>query len=97
MKHKLLSFLLLLSLLPGATWAQTFVNLTPRPASMTVGTGSLALPSQFTVSYTGLDEDGVNEVNQFAKSYTDVTGAAVSVAADDASALFQVSDRKSVV
>ena len=67
MKHKLLSFLLLLSLLPGATWAQTFVNLTPRPASMTVGTGSLALPSQFTVSYTGLDEDGVNEVNQFAK------------------------------
>lgn len=91
MKHKLLSFLLLLSLLPGATWAQTFVNLTPRPASMTVGTGSLALPSQFTVSYTGLDEDGVNEVNQFAKSYTDVTGTAVSVAADDASALFQVS------
>lgn len=49
------------------------------------------MPSQFTVSYTGLDEDGVNEVNQFAKSYTDVTGAAVSVAADDANALFQVS------
>lgn len=91
MKHKLLSFLLLLSLLPGATWAQTFVNLTPRPATMTVGTGSLALPSQFTVSYTGLDEDGVNEVNQFVNAYTKATGATVTVAADDASALFQVS------
>lgn len=82
---------MLLSLLPGAIGAQSFVNLTPRPKNMTVGTGSLALPAQFTISYTGLDADAVNEVNQFANEYTAVTGAQVSVAADDATALFQVS------
>ena len=63
MKHRLLCFLMLLSLLPGATWAQTFVNLTPRPKTMTVGKGTLALPAQFSISYTGLDADAVNEVN----------------------------------
>lgn len=91
MKHRLLCFLMLLSLLPAATWAQTFVNLTPRPKTMTVGKGTLALPAQFSISYTGLDADAVNEVNQFATEYNAVTGAQVSVTSGDASALFQVS------
>ena len=74
-----------------ATWAQTFVNLTPRPKTMKVGTGTLALPSQFTISYNGLDTDGIHEVNAFANEYASVTGAQVSVAENDANALFQVS------
>ena len=91
MKHRFLCFLMLLSLLPMATWAQTFVNLTPRPKTMTVKTGTLALPSQFTISYNGLDADGIHEVNAFANEYASVTGAQVSVAENDANALFQVS------
>ena len=91
MKHRLLCLLMLLSLLPCMTWAQTFVNLTPRPKTMTVKTGSLTLPSQFSISYSALDESSVSEVNQFASEYQYVTGGQVTVAADDASALIQVS------
>lgn len=90
MKHRLLCLLMLLSLLPCATWAQTFVNLTPRPKTMTVKTGSLALPSQVSISYSALDESSISEVNQFAADYQNATGANVTVAADDASALIQV-------
>ena len=90
MKHRVLCFLMLLSLLPCATWAQTFVNLTPRPKTMTVGTGSLNMPTKFTVNYTDLDEDGVNEVKQFAAAYTAATGAEVNITTGD-------EDRKSVV
>ena len=90
MKHRILCFLMLLSLLPCATWAQTFVNLTPRPKTMTVGTGSLNMPTQFTVNYTDLDEDGVNEVKQFVAAYTAVTGAEVNITTGDENALFQV-------
>ena len=91
MKHRLLCFLMLLSLLPITTWAQTFVNLTPRPKTMTVKSGTLSLPSQFTISYTSLDESSVSEVNQFANDYQYATGNSVIVAADDANALVQVS------
>lgn len=90
MKHRILCFLMLLSLLPCATWAQTFVNLTPRPKTMTVGTGSLNMPTKFTVNYTDLDEDGVNEVKQFVAAYTAVTGAEVNITTGDENALFQV-------
>ncbi len=92
MKQRLLCFLMSLTLLlPMSLTAQTFVNLTPKPKSMTVSTGALTLPSQFTISYTGLDEASVNELNLFATSYAEVTGSQVTVAADDANALFQVS------
>lgn len=90
MKHRVLCFLMLLSLLPCATWAQTFVNLTPRPKTMTVGTGSLNMPTKFTVNYTDLDEDGVNEVKQFAAAYSAATGAEVNITTGDENALFQV-------
>lgn len=90
MKHRLLCFLMLLSLLPCATWAQSFVNLTPRPKTMTVKTGSLTLPSNFTISYSALDESSVSEINQFAADYQYATGGNVIVAADDATALIQV-------
>lgn len=91
MKHRLLCFLMFLSLLPMSTWAQTFVNLTPRPKTMTVGSGTLQLPATFAVSYSGLDADAVNEVKQFATEYAAVTNAQVNVVEGDAEALFQVS------
>ncbi len=91
MRKGILSLLMSLALLlPTSVSAQTFVNLTPRPKSMTVSTGALTLPSQFTISYSGLDEASINELNLFAASLTETTGSQVIVAADDANALFQV-------
>lgn len=91
MKRTLLSAFLLATLGVGSVWAQGFVNLTPRPRTMTVNDGALTLPSQFTISYSDLDEASVKEVQLFADNYTKVTGATVNVAADDANALFQLS------
>ena len=81
---------MLLSLLPCATWAQTFVNLTPRPKTMTVGTGSLTMPSEFTVSCNSEDEDVINEATQFVVDYKKATGAEVILAFNNADALVQI-------
>lgn len=91
MKHRLLSLMMSLSLLSGGLYAQTFVNLTPRPKTMTVKTGSLTLPTQFVVSYSSLDESSISEVSQFINDYKQVTGSNVTLAADDATALVKVS------
>lgn len=48
------------------------------------------MPTKFTVNYTDLDEDGVNEVKQFVAAYTAVTGAEVNITTGDDKALFQV-------
>lgn len=81
-----------LFLLAGTAVAQTFINLTPRPKSISVKAGQqLTLPSKFSISHSGLAEEEVNEVKRFADLYAAVTGAEVSVVADDADALFQVS------
>ena len=92
MKHKfLLSLLLCLLAWPWAASAQTFVNLTPKPKTMTVGEGTLILPADFVVSYpAGLDEAMVEEVNKFITVYNHATGSRVKAVADNASALFQV-------
>ena len=93
MKHKLLlSLLLCLLAWPWAASAQTqFVNLTPKPKTMTVGEGTLALPADFVVSYpAGLDANMVEEVNKFITVYNHATGSRVKAVADNASALFQV-------
>ena len=93
MKHKLLlSLLLCLLAWPWVASAQTqFVNLTPKPKTMTVGEGTLALPADFVVSYpAGLDADMVEEVNKFITVYNHATGSRVKAVAGNASALFQV-------
>lgn len=92
MKIKLIGLLVSLFLLAGTAVAQTFINLTPRPKSISVKAGQqLTLPSKFSISHSGLAEEEVNEVKRFADLYAAVTGAEVSVVADDADALFQVS------
>ena len=92
MKIKLIGLMVSLFLLAGTAVAQTFINLTPRPKSISVKAGQqLTLPSKFSISHSGLAEEEVNEVKRFADLYAAVTGAEVSVVADDADALFQVS------
>ncbi|MCI6295254.1 MAG: beta-N-acetylhexosaminidase [Bacteroidales bacterium] len=92
MKHKfLLSLLLCLLAWPWAASAQTFVNLTPKPKTMTVGEGTLTLPADFVVGYSAdLDAEMVEEVNKFITVYNHATGSRVKAVAGDASALFRV-------
>lgn len=52
MKNKILALLVFLLTLPSAVMADNFVNLTPRPKSMSVGSGTLTLPSSFTISHS---------------------------------------------
>lgn len=91
MKHKLIGLVVALFLLTGTAVAQTFVNLTPRPKTMTVKTGQLALPAQFSISTAGLSDEEVKEVSRFATAYAEVTGAEVNVVSGSDDALFQVS------
>lgn len=91
MKTKLLSLLLLLAMWPWAASAQEFVNLTPRPKTMTVGTGTLTLPTSFVVSHTGLDEAQTAEVENFVAAFNAATGYAATAEADVDGALFNVS------
>ncbi len=89
MKNKLLLFLSLFLCLAAGAKADNFVNLTPRPKTMTVGTGTLTLPSTLTLSCNGLTADMQAEVKRFAAALQRTTGYEVSVATDDATALFQ--------
>lgn len=65
MKQRLLSLLLLLAALPTAMWADTFINLTPKPKAMTVKSGSVTLPAKVTVACEGTDEMMTNEAQVF--------------------------------
>ena len=91
MKNKLLLVVALFLCLAAGTRADNFVNLTPRPKSMTVGTGELALPQTFSISCNALTADMKAEVERFAADLQSATGLMVSVTADDATALFQFS------
>lgn len=91
MKNRLLGLLMMIALLPLGAWAQTFVNLTPRPKTMITGTGYLNLPNKFSINCNGADADCMLEAQQFANAYAAVTGAQVSVSTDDADALIQLS------
>ena len=89
MKNKLLLLLTLVLWLPTFAKADNFVNLTPRPKSISTGTGVLTLPSSFTVSYSGLSPEMLQEVTRFVQELSDVTGYQIQVKENDESALFQ--------
>ena len=74
MQSKLIRLLLLALLLPLQGAAQTFVNLTPRPKTMTVASGSVALPTDFKISSVGLDDEMKAEINRFAADFIAATG-----------------------
>lgn len=85
MKNRLLCLLCLLLALPCTLAAQDFVNLTPKPKQMTLGTGELVLPQQFAVNSADLSEDMAAEVRKFVAAFNAATGyEAVAQAASDA-------------
>ncbi len=96
MKIRLLSLFLVLFAWSGSLRAQDFVNLTPRPKQMTVGTGSLTLPQAFSVAYNGGDEAMTAEVARFADELTKTTGLTVTATTDEAAALVKVVTDKSL-
>lgn len=61
----------------GVIHAEAFVNLTPKPKQMTVGTGELTLPQSLTVSHS-LSGEMKSEVGKFVKTFSAATGIAVS-------------------
>ena len=90
MQSKLIRLLLLALLLPLQGAAQTFVNLTPRPKTMTVASGSVALPTDFKISSVRLDDEMKAEINRFAADFNAATGYTVSAVENDAEALMKV-------
>lgn len=83
MKNKLLGILFFLTASSGALRADNFVNLTPKPAAMTVGSGALALPATLVVSTNGLPDSLVAEARTFADFYALQTGGRVELASSD--------------
>ncbi|MCX4330721.1 MAG: beta-N-acetylhexosaminidase [Muribaculaceae bacterium] len=79
MKVKLLSAVMACAACFGIGRATTMVNITPTPKQMTVGTGELALPSAFTISYQS-QPGFADEVEKFAAGINKSTGINVSTA-----------------
>lgn len=74
MKNKLTLFLMVLVLGFTTVNATGFVNLTPAPAEMTVGTGELPLTSGMKVGYaSNLTKDMVTEVTRFVEALNKAT------------------------
>lgn len=74
MKNKLTLFLVAILLSFTVVKAETFVNLTPAPAEMTVGTGELTLTRNMKVGYSSkLPAEMVTEVTRFVSALNDAT------------------------
>lgn len=91
MKNKLLCFFILMLAAALPATAQQFVNLTPRPAKMTVGTGSLTLPQQFAVNVAGLSDDLKAEAQGFVTAFNAATGYAATLQTTGTDGLIKVS------
>lgn len=91
MKNLLLSMFFLLLAMPAQVVADdTFVNLTPQPKKMTVGTGELTLPQSFTVSTSGLSDEMATEVSNFVAVFNAATGYAATASSSATDALFNI-------
>ena len=71
--------------------ADSRVNLTPAPKTMTVGNGTLVLPQRFTISTGALPDSLSNEATKFANHFADVTGYIVDVKSEATDALITMS------
>ncbi len=90
---RLLICTMLLVLCVSTSMAQTFVNLTPTPKSMTVGTGELVLPRAFAVSYAGLPDSIAAEAEHFVADFNAATGyEATAVASGEALITMSLND-----
>ncbi|MDE7335944.1 MAG: beta-N-acetylhexosaminidase [Muribaculaceae bacterium] len=80
MKIKFLATLLsLTALCAPAAHSADFVNLTPQPKEMTVGSGQLVLPQEFKINGYNLTEDMANEITKFGNTFCAATGSKISV------------------
>lgn len=59
--------------------ATGFVNLTPAPANMTVGSGEFTIPADMKISTKGLTPEMETEVSRFVKSFNAATGLGISM------------------
>ena len=80
MKTKIFGLFLLLALLvPGVSRAESFINLTPKPKTMSVGTGELVLPRDFSVSVEGMSDEMKAEAVKFVDAFNRATGYEATV------------------
>ena len=90
MKFKCLFVALLALLSFNNASAQDFINLTPKPKTMTTSQGSLTLPNDFGVSQTNLTDAMKAEVEKFLTSYNEVTDSEAKVVSSADNALIRV-------
>ena len=90
MKFKCLFVALLALLSFNSASAQDFINLTPKPKTMTTPQGSLTLPKDFGVSQTNLTDAMKAEVEKFLTSYNEVTDSEAKVVSSADNALIRV-------
>lgn len=90
MKFKCLFVALLALLSFNSASAQDFINLTPKPKTMTTSQGSLTLPKDFGVSQTNLTDAMKAEVEKFLTSYNEVTDSEAKVVSSTDNALIRV-------
>ena len=95
MKNKILSLLFLALALPCLSFADNFVNLTPRPRSMSVENGELVLPQQFTVGTAGLSSEMLAEVTKFVNAFNAATGYNAQVSTASNGNLFTIQESAS--
>lgn len=90
MKRFILSLSFLCLCIAAQISANSTINLTPLPKSMTVGSGRLTLPASFGICTEGLSDDIVAEAAKFANVINKVTGYSVNTNAG-ADALIKLS------
>lgn len=84
MKKTLLCFVMLLVTMMSSAGAVPAVNLTPAPARMTVGEGSMVIPADYTVAVTsGLPADMATEADRFVEALNAATGLNGTVVTGD--------------
>lgn len=74
----------------AATVAVPDLNLIPRPASLTMGSGAFTLPAKMKISVKGLDKAMKEEVGSFVKALNLSTGLAASTTGNPRKAQMQV-------
>lgn len=90
MKFRFLFAALLALLSFNSASAQDFINLTPKPKTMTTSQGSLTLPKDFGVSQTNLTDAMKAEVEKFLTTYNEVTDSEAKVVSSADNALIRV-------
>ena len=89
MKSRILLLALIFIAVSSASLAQTFVNLTPRPKSMTTAEGCIELTQGFKVSTEGLPDSMKSEIESFVVELNAATGLNATAEAANSGALIR--------